>query len=172
MAVGPAGGGSNRQDHRQAQSDCEVEVQLGAEVGIMMTASIGRLRGHRSGEHGGTNIAQVEGRGADLGEADRWQVDLARHSRELARSDLVDVETGEAFHLAVPLLWPVIDVVVAEGSDVISGERAGAAAAADPAMRVDPRGAVAPGQRGAEAESSVELGEKVPVGAIGGGDNA
>src|SRR6478672_2141505 len=144
MSVGPSGGSSYGQDHRQTQGDCEVEVELGAEIVITVAAAVGRLRRHRASEEGGTDVAKVESRRAGFGEAQGRQVDLARDPSELARGDFVDVETGKAFQFAVPFLSPVIDVIVAESANVISRQRAEARAAAYSGVRVYPGGAVAP----------------------------
>src|SRR5205085_12678995 len=102
MAVGPAGGGSHGEDHRQAQGDCEVEVELSAEIVIAMNREIRRLSRHRPGEYGGPDVAQVKNGSADFGEADRRQVDLTGDPGELASGDFIDVEAWEAFHFAVP----------------------------------------------------------------------
>src|SRR3954447_9024492 len=138
---------------------------------MIVAAAVGRLRGHCAGKHSRPHVAQIEGWGADFGKADRGQVDLASHAGELARGDLIDVEAGKAFQLAVTFFRSIIDVVVAERADVISGQRAEARSPDDAGMGIDPRGAVAPWQSGAGAETPVKLGEEVAIGMIGASDD-
>src|SRR5438309_4861074 len=114
MAVAPASRCPDREDHRQAQGDGEVEVELGADVGIMVPASLRLLRRHAAGEDRWADVAEVEGRCADFGEADWGKVHFACDPGKLPRRNLVDFEAGEALHFTIALLRPIIDVVVAE----------------------------------------------------------
>ena len=137
----------------------------------MMSAAVGRGRCHCAGEDRRPDVAQVECGRSDFGKADRRQVHFAGHPGEAAGGDLVDVEAGEAFHFPIPLLRAIIDVIVAERADVISGERTESGAATHTTVGVNPRRAIAPRQRGAGTQAAVELGEEVAVGVVGGGDD-
>src|SRR5438874_3912341 len=119
MAVAPAGRGADGEDHRQPQADGEIEIELRAEVGVMVAAAVGRFGRHAACESGWSDVAQVKGRHTDLGKTDRGQVHFARQPGEAPGGNLVDSETGEALHLSVTLLGSVIDIVVAEGAEVI-----------------------------------------------------
>src|SRR5215208_3201143 len=138
VAVVEAGCGADGENHGEAQRDGEVEVELSADVGINVVAPVLVVGRHHAGEHGGADVAQIECGGADLSEADRGQVHFAGDPGEAARGDLVDCEAGEALHLAVALLAPVIDIIVAERTEIISGERAVALAADRPRVGVQP----------------------------------
>src|SRR4051812_5939189 len=118
MAVAPAAGRTDRQDHGQSKRDGEGEVKLRADVGIMMPALVGRLGRHEATEDRRTHVAQEDSRSPDLREADGRQVDLAGQLGKAACFDLVDRKAGEALHFAVPLHRPVIDVIVAERAEI------------------------------------------------------
>src|SRR5690348_850360 len=146
MAVAPPAGGADRQDHRQTQRHREGEVELGADIGIMVAASIRRLRRHEPAEDRGPDVAQEERRRADFGEADRGEVYLAGQLGEAPGLDLVDRETREAFHFAVAFDGPVIDVIVAEGAEVEGGQWAGSETTRGAGVRVDPHRAIREGK--------------------------
>ena len=67
-------------------------------------APVGRFGGHGSGKRGRADKAQVEGRHAGLGKAERGKIDLAGHLCEFSSGDFVDVEARQALDLAVALL--------------------------------------------------------------------
>ncbi len=121
---------------------------------------------HRPREQGRTGVAQIESGGADLGEADRRQVDLAGQLDEPPGADLVDFEPGKAIDFAVAFLGPVIDVIVAERAEVEASERALGLAAGNSGMGVNPRRSVGDRQWTAIIETEQEFGEAVAVGEI------
>src|SRR6185369_2458665 len=122
MAVAPAASRSEGQDHWKPEGDREVQVELCAHVRIMVTGPIGLLGGHAPDKDCRANIAEEEDRRSDFGEADRRQIHLARQLGKAACGDLVDRKAGKALNLAIAFLRPVIDIVVAEGAEVESGQ--------------------------------------------------
>src|SRR4029079_6095099 len=124
MAVDETVGGTDREHHRQTQGDGEGQVQLAARRLIIMALAFGVVSQHCTREQGRPQVAQVNAGSADFGEADWREVDLANQLAELASIDLVDFEARERLELAVALLRPVIDTVVAERAEVETAERA------------------------------------------------
>src|ERR1700757_4065107 len=117
MPVCPSFGSADREDHRETQSNGEVEIELSAEVVVAVARAVLCLRFHGSGKHRGPDVAEIERWRSDLGEAHRREIHLARQLCELPRSDLVDVEPRKAFELAVSFFGTVIDVIVAERAE-------------------------------------------------------
>ena len=134
-----------------------------ADVFVTDARAVGRSTAITPANTAGPDIAEVEGRRADFGEAQRRQVDLASDLGEAPGCDLVDLEAREAFHLAVALLRPVIDIVVAERAEVISRERVQRSPQPMPPMGVDPEGAVGERQRDAVVDAAIDLRESSPA---------
>src|SRR5690348_17653678 len=57
VAVLPAGGCANRKGHRQPQHDREIQVELGADVVIMVPLALLVLRRHGASEDSRANVA-------------------------------------------------------------------------------------------------------------------
>src|SRR5690242_17756107 len=103
-----------------------------------MAVAVGRPGRHAAGEQRGPNVAEIEDGSAHLGEADGRQVDLAGQLGEAPGGNFVDLEAWEALHLAVTLLGAVIDIVVAERTEVESGERVQRLPPSEAAARIEP----------------------------------
>ena len=115
------------------------QVHLGAHRIQRAVRAGPRLRGQHAGEQRGAHRTQEEARRADIGEAQRRQVQLQPATlAKLRAGDLVDLEAREAVVFAVALHLAVIDVVVAEAAEVEVGQRVVAVAAADAGGVVEP----------------------------------
>src|SRR5512139_1502256 len=130
--------GAYREGHRQPQRDGEVEVDLHAEGLVGLRSADRVIDRQHAAEQGGARRAQVEARRTDLGEAQRRQIPFGHRLSELPAVDLVDLEAREAFIVAVSLHFTVIDVIVAEGSEIIAAERARPLPAGDARRAVEP----------------------------------
>ncbi len=119
-----------------------------------------RVAKQHAGEHGRTHRAQIEGRRADVAETHRREIPFADRLDEAARTDGVDVESGEAVELAVALDVAVVDIIVAEGAEVEIVEAVLGIAGAVAGRSVTPERGVLPGQRPAGARIQPGLGEE------------
>ena len=115
-----------------AESMREPEVELAAGVRRRRAARMraSRLVDEPAGEQRRAHQVSVEARRAGAAEAQRRQVPLDVDFDEVAAADLVQLGAGKRVVLAVALLVPVVDVVVAEAAEVEVRERLVAVAAA------------------------------------------
>ena len=85
----------------------------------MVALQVGRLRRQRAGEHSRADVAEIEGGGADFGEADRRQVHFASDPGGLHHVvyPVRDLGAGNAPQLGIKAQVAADGHVLAKGAD-------------------------------------------------------
>src|ERR1700683_2011199 len=98
--------------------DRKLEIDLKSQILDRAAVMSVLIRGEHAGKDGTADTVQIKGGRTDIRKAEGRKVEFARRFQEVAAVQRIDAEAWEAVIVAISLDVAIVDIIVAERSEI------------------------------------------------------